>query len=448
MRAGLSHLHGSKYMSSSSSSLPASRLFASPSSLDDIVHNRGVLMELRRGLARAAAAYLVVGPSGCGKSALCRAAMSGASVLDVGTYSMQYQSGDVSMYAQKDPKQVMAAFATRKTLEQFMSPAPKAVFVDDVHVLAAKDRLLTSALAESLKQPHPGCTFVVTALPEHATRFSTALGIAPSAVLTMTSAPAKSMFRAVHDVLDRGGYVRDEATAADLLRICKKCDGNWHDLVASVDRRFCGPGPGAASSSAAGAGACIDDARYQRDIVACMNPTELAEHVLSRTGGFQTAKLLMDCDCAELVTLTYENWPSYLKTDAENAPKPRRTAAAMREGRARLTQAYCDVGDLYLHAAAMDARAMASTDWLLKDMSTLFRYGGLMHHMTELRRHALPAGAKRGMTRHLTKMSVAKKLPSVENPAAPQAWCDCAAATGELTPCTKPYATALQAGIF
>lgn len=421
---------------SSLSSLPASRLFSSPSSPEDIAHNRGVLMELRKGLARAAAAYLVVGPSGCGKSALCRAAMSGASVLDVGTYSMQYQSGDVSMYAQKDPKQVVAAFATRKTLEQFMSPAPKAVFVDDVHVLAAKDRLLASALAESLKQPHPGCTFVVTTLPEHAAKYAAALGLVPSAVLTMTHAPAKAMFRAVHDVLDRGGYVRDEATAADLLRICRSCAGNWHDLVAGVDRRFCGPG------AAAGA-PCIDDARYRRDVVACMTPTELAEHVLSQTGGLGSAKLLMDCDCAELVTLTYENWPSHLQ-----AAKPRRTAAAMREGRARLAQAYCDIGNLYLQAAAMDARSMSTTDWLLKDMSTLFRYGGLMAHMAELRRHPLPAAAKRGMTRHLAKMSVAKKLPSGENQAAPQTWCDCAAAGGALTPYTRPCAVALQAGIF
>lgn len=352
-------------------------LFA-PLSPEDIVGNHQALNRLTQlcNTPPHGAVYaLVSGPSGCGKSSLCRMAMRNASVLDVEFHFSHHQHGQHSNpNVQMDPKQILTNFVRAKTLDQFLSRrATKVVWLDDINILCARDRLLASTLVGLSASPI-NCVFVMCGTTDQLGKVSDLLALAKDTHLHVFPVQYQPMFAYVLRVLQRERIQVDEDR---VLRMCKACKGNWHDFNCTVERwmlEWQSDKP------------CIHN---DRDILQSLSPREIVQRLLWTCTTVPQALELVDYECGDLYMLLYENWTGTIKHQMNKRPSTQRCRTTSAKGSLPgdvVMKHMLSVQDAFLSSLLLDNQANLDADWGIKNISTSFRLGKFVHELTPLRR--------------------------------------------------------------
>lgn len=347
----------------------------------DIVGNQPALKALAAALASDGQRFVLVsGVPGCGKTALCRVAMRDAIVLDVAKhYSQHQQNLHSNPNVQKDPKHLIANFATTKTMDQFVNRAVKVVWIDDVHVASSRDRHLLSCIAAFASNPLASrCKFVLCTDDNQVTKFADLVKATSALQVQVASVTHKHMFQQAMAILTRADVAFDDE---QLLRAAKMSNGNWHDFVSNLDHWM-----------------QTDKCGIARDMLQGMTSRALVQRMLYQCPSVDDAIHMSEYDCGDMFMLAYENWVHVAKHRL--AKKPAKTVC----------DAVTEIQNAFWNSFLMDAQVGTfDIDYEGKAMSSAYRYGKLVLELAPMRKD----GAAAAMTSLVPRLytGVGRKHP-------------------------------------
>jgi hypothetical protein len=346
--------------------LPSTNILQ-PKSYNDVLANRAALNKLVQFLttpAKKAEYIFVTGASGCGRSTFCKIALKAAKacVLNMNDHYMQHQHTGTGINAQMEPKQILTNFANAMTIEQFVTRSVKVVYIDDIHVVSMRDRLLSSVLCGFDSRPEIFCKFMVSCHSDHEGRFLDFVKIAErnGHMYTLQCPTYKQIFAFARTVFTKHSLPFDDDR---LLQMSKISSGNLHDFFSNVDH-------------------WLENSRSEisckRDTMISLMPKELAYRLMYEIVDFNDVYKMVDCECGDLFMLIYENWHSIFKhVNNRRVTSPNVSS---------LFKSIFNIQNAFLKSLAMDQYAMLNTDWSLKDISTIYRYGSFISGVKKLRK--------------------------------------------------------------
>lgn len=375
-----------------------------------------VLAFLRAPTQRAEYA-LLTGPSGSGKSTISMIAVhhEGATVLDMNDQYTAHAGGNgLGLHSQLEPKQVLTNFVTARTLDQFftrsndgtMQAPTRVVLLDDIHVMAARDRSLMPMLVRFSTDRSVCCKFLMTCHVDSLAIAGDVGGIAEAQGMVMKVRPPDLMH--VMDFitarLDRMQVTYQHDTLASMMST------NVQDLLNNIDHWLKHPRSSSSDS--------------HRDRMIGMTPKDLAMHIVWDACSFDDVCPVVDCECGDLFMYVYENWRAAVKHLGSQK---------IRSGKDTL-QKLCSVQRATMSSIHMDYYAMQNAEWRLKDYSAIYRYGTMATHLACLRpenkstRPPLSAALQRmsgmGRTHPMYAMSPGMS-PVMHDPNTWLTFCDC-----------------------